>query len=212
MRRLSAALPLLLLLLGVGGPAAALDFDTFECITDNSATNCAAGEAQLAATLVESGADALLTLTMTGPANGVVEQLWIDSLLVTGVSFDGSTEGGIVAFGDGVTGGNLPGGNPVGFDSDWNIAAEHPGPKYGIGRHNQDDVSPQGAAFLIRYDGDFAELLADLKIGVHVIGFDRGSSEAFTSIPVPEPGSFALVSLGLTTIIAARRQRSRRRA
>ena len=184
--------------LWIGSPAAAVEFEAFTCITNNDAGDCAIGTTQLSATVVQSGGDAVLMISMTGPQAGVVEQIFIESSFVTAISFQASTATGVVAFGTGQVGGNLPGGAMVGFDEVFNIAADNPAPSNGIGRHPQDDVSPQTGAFLLSLTGgDFSLLLADLRIGVHVIGYTSGGSESFVSTPVPEPGTFALLATGL---------------
>jgi|GEM_PF-3732933 len=185
--------------LWIGSPAAAIGFEAFSCITNNDAGDCAIGSAQLSAEIVQSGEDARLTITMTGDLEAaLVKQIFIESSLVTAISFQGSTAAGTVAFGTGQAGGNLPGGTNVGFEEAFNIAADNPAPSNGIGRHPQDDVSPQTGAFLLSLTGgDFSLLLADLRIGVHVIGYTSGGSESFVSTPVPEPGTFALLATGL---------------
>ena len=193
--------------LWIGSPAAAVEFEAFSCITNNDAGDCAIGTTQLSATVVQSGGDAVLMISMTGPQAGVVEQIFIESSFVTAISFQASTATGVVAFGTGQVGGNLPGGAMVGFDEVFNIAADNPAPSNGIGRHPQDDVSPQTAAFLLSLTGgDFSDLLTDLRIGVHVIGYSSGGSESFISTPIPEPGTFALLATGLLGLATAGRR------
>ena len=193
--------------LWIGSPAAAVEFEAFTCITNNDAGDCAIGTTQLSATVVQSGGDAVLMISMTGPQAGVVEKIFIESSFVTAISFQASTATGVVAFGTGKVGGNLPGGAMVGFDEVFNIAADDPAPSNGIGRHPQDDVSPQTGAFLLSLTGgDFSDLLTDLRIGVHVIGYSSGDSESFISTPIPEPGTFALLATGLLGLATAGRR------
>ena len=150
--------------LSIGAPASAVGFGTFSCITNNDSGDCLIGATQLSATLVAAGSDAVLTLTMAGSDAGVVKQLFIESSIVSGISFQGSVASGLVAFGTGSSGGNLPGGNSVSFNEAFNIAAANPAPRNGIGRHPQDNVSPQAGAFLLSLTGgSFGELLAELR-------------------------------------------------
>lgn len=193
--------------LWIGSPAAAVEFEAFSCITNNDAGDCAIGTTQLSATVVQSGGDAVLMISMTGPQAGVVEQIFIESSFVTAISFQASTATGVVAFGTGQVGGNLPGGAMVGFDEVFNITADDPAPSNGIGRHPQDDISSQSGAFLLSFTGgDFSNLLTDLRIGVHVIGYSSGGSESFISTPIPEPGTFALLATGLLGLATAGRR------
>ena len=204
-QRYALAFVLTLATLAISAPAAAVGLGTFGCITNNIAGDCAIGEAQLSATLVESGGDVLLTLTMTGSDAGVVEQLFIESSIVSGITFQSSTAAGIVVFGSGQSGGTLPGGNMVGFMEAFNISANNPKPRNGIGRHSQDDLSPQAGAFLLELTGgSFDDLLSDLRIGVHVISFDTDGSESFISV-VPEPRTAMLLGLGLLMLCVVRR-------
>jgi hypothetical protein len=57
----------------------------------------------------------------------------------------------------------------------------------------------------------FADLLADLRVGLHVIAFEGEGSASFiaepTPEPIPEPGSLSLLLLGLAPLALARRRR-----
>jgi hypothetical protein len=203
-------LPLFLALACFASPAGAVGFETFGCITSNDVGDCSIGEAALSMTIVESGGEALLTVTMTGSDPAVVEQVFIESEFVSAISFAGSVGAGVVGFSSGVTGGNLPGGNPLDFTEAVNTSAFSQAPLWGIGAHPQDQVSGQSGTFLLSYSGaTFEELVAELRIGVHMIGYASGGSESFVSVPlplpIPEPSTFAMLLSGLFGLAVLRR-------
>lgn len=179
---------LLALALIASAPAAAVPLVSFQCITNNNAGDCAIGESQLSGDLTGN----VLTITMTGTASGVVKQIFIEGAGVTGISFDSNVGPGLVAFGAGAAGGNLPGGNQpsVDFMEAVNISAQGPAPRNGIGWHNQDQNSPQAGTFIL------SGYLSDLRVGVHVIGFDGNGSESFVALPIPEPNALLVFCLG----------------
>ena len=89
------------------------------------------------------------------------------------------------------------------FTEAWNITAINPAPRKGIGWHPQDQTSPQTGKFNLTGD------LTDLRIGVHVIGFESGGSESFVSLdPVPEPN--ALLAFAVGALVVAHQVRRRR--
>ena len=190
--------------------AHAVPLNDFGCITNNSAGDCAIGEDQISATLTEGAAgEATLEITMTGTDAAVIEQLFLDSTLLTGASFTSSGGIGIVEFTDDSSAGNLPGGNTVAFSTDESSSADPPPTKNGIGYHNNDQTSGQSGSFLLEYGGTFDELVASLTVGVHVIGFDSGGSESFTTgggPPVPEPTAALVFAIGFGVVSAARRR------
>jgi len=195
----------------VAGRADAVPLTSFDCITETLASNCAIGEAQLSGTVVASNGDALLTIQMSGPADGVAGQVFIESSLVSGISFSGSGGLGIVDFTSDGSPGTLPGGSGVGFVIAVSESADNPQTRNGIGRHSQDDVSPQSGMFLLTLSGgDFNDLLSDLRVGVHVISFESSGSESFLTRPVPEPETAVLVGLGLVGLLVGSRRRSPR--
>ena len=138
--------------------------------------NCTIAENQLSADLTGD----ILTITSNGSEAAVVEQVFIEAAGVTGGSF----LGGIGSdFGNAVMGGNLPGGNTVSFMTDYNFAADNPAPRDGVGYHPQDTQVIQTAQFQLLGD------LSDIRIGVHVIGFESGGSESLITGAVPEPSA-----------------------
>ena len=191
--------------------ADAIPLTPFDCITDTLASNCVIGEAQLSGSVIASNGDALLTIQMSGPADGVVKQVFVESSIVSAISFSGSGGVGVVAFTADNNPGTLPGGSGVGFVTDVSASADPPPTPNGIGRHSQDDTSPQSGMFLLTLSGgDFNDLLSDLRVGVHVISFESSGSESFLTRPVPEPETAVLVGLGLVGLLVGSRRRSPR--
>ena len=59
-----------------------------------------------------------------------------------------------------------------------------------------------GVVFNLQLGGTFADIVSELttgelRVGIHVQGYATGGSESFVNLPVPEPGTALLLSLGL---------------
>ena len=194
------------------GSGHAVPLNTFTCITNNIAGDCAIGVAQLSGSVEgPSAGTAILEIVMSGAANAVVEQVFIESSFVTGASFISNTgiAGSFVEFTVDGSPGNLPGGNQpaVAFMVDVSVSADPPPPRNGIGRHPSDNLSPQSGLFGMTHTGSFADLLSDLRVGVHVIGYTTDGSESFVSAPIPEPSTLLLLASGLAGLGFFRRRR-----
>lgn len=171
---------------------------SFDCITDNSATDCGIATSQLSVTIDALGASQVrLALSNEGPSAAVY----------TRILFDGSVLASIAAIGDSppavdfavATPGTLPGGNgnPYQFSADLEAAAVSPAPHRGVG---PDESLTLDLAIAPGFDfDDVVAALANgsLRIGLHVQSFASGGSESVLNVPVPEPGTFALLAIGL---------------
>ena len=176
--------------------------DDFECITDNAAGDCAAGTSQLSGELVHLvEGEALLTIANDGSQDLVVARIYLESDLVVDLLLSDFDEGSFS-----IRGGPplLPGGGRS-FEVSFSRLADPAPPKNGIGPGESADFT------LVLEDGvSVADLIGDLRIGVHVIAFGDGGSESFVARPIPEPGTAALLAAGLAGTALVRRARRRR--
>ena len=212
-----AAAGLAVTLLSASGARA--DLITFENITGNHPSSAAAGEAQLSAELelVPGEDDAVRFCFFNhGPVASSVKDIHFEDDLallaeLTAISGTG------VRFSEEDRAGNLPGGQPIGFDADTSLSAHSPAPSWGL---NPGDVLYLSFGLSAGADLDAVRAAiasGDLRIGLHVIAYPNGKSESFVSVPggaapppqaVTEPSLVVVMGLGLVAMGALRRTRS----
>ena len=191
----------------------------FDNITNNNSGDAAIGEAQLFVDVTGpfggenlSATQALFTFLNIGTeASSICDVYFDDGSLLSIASIDNSSSG--VLFSQLATPPNLPGANEA--DPDFKTTA-------GFSADSDSSVQPNGVnpgeylgiLFNLQpglYLGDvYAQLASgDLRIGIHVQGFESndGGSESFVNNPVPEPATMLLFGAGLIGIAAFGRKR-----
>ncbi len=186
----------------------------FNCITHNLAGDCAVGEAQLSVTVTDAGSDQVLfTFDNAGPEASSIADVYFDDGANPSIAAIAEiiNEPG-VSFSIGAAPPDLPGGNnaspsfsvTAGLAADSDSAVQpngvNPGESLGI----KVDLAT-GASYLTLLD----EILGgDLRIGIHVQGFEGGGSESFVN-NVPVPAAVWLFGSGLLGLVGvARRKRA----
>lgn len=186
----------------------------FTNITLNDPTNAAIGETQLSMSVFDHGSQALFEFYNIGEEACSITQIYFDdsvlSLLDSIAYIDDSDPG--VSFSEGASPPNLPGRNAVGgFTVSFSISPDAPTQPNGV---NPDETV--GIMFNLGSTSSFNELItgvnhADLRVGMHVQGFESGGSESYihviNSAPMP-----ATAWLGAALLLAtlARRRPTRR--
>ena len=210
LRKSIPAATLLAAVVAVPAHAATLSFD---CITNNLAGDCAIGEAQLSVDVTDVGSgQVLFTFNNSGPGASSIADVYFDDGTLLGIaSIDNSDSG--VDFAQLASPGNLPGANnatppfqtTAGFSADSNPPVQPNG------------VNPGeflGITFDLQAGGTFADVLSELttgelRVGIHVQGYESGGSESFVNNPVPVPAAIWLFGSGLLVLVGiARRKRS----
>jgi len=197
-----------LLAFGAAGAAQAEDY-SFACVTNNSATNCAAGSAQFGLTLTQGAGYVAFLFTNGGPLASSITDIYFDWLDPAGTYAPGTiTSSAGVSFDWGATPPNLPGATNLDPDFSADLAADSDAPAQPNG------VNP-GEWVSFRFLTDSTSTADDLysgalRVGVHAQGFSNGGSESFVTIssPAPEPETYALFLAGLAVVgTVARRKR-----
>ena len=207
--------PLLLLLVVAGfllwlaGPASAVTLG-FDCISNNLAGDCAIGEAQMTVDVTDPGSGRIdfTFRNAGGSASSITDVYWDDGTLLTIFSI---TNGAGVDFAAGASPGNLPSGSSASppFEATAGFSADSEPPAQPNGVNPGELLT---VTFTLIGGQTFADAIqdltdGDLRIGIHVQGYASGGSESLVNHPVPEPGTGALVVVGLVALVASRIRR-----
>ncbi|NET40103.1 MAG: hypothetical protein F6K19_50560 [Cyanothece sp. SIO1E1] len=169
-------------------PAQAFTFN-FKNITNNSSTNAAIGESQLFLEVTDAGnGQALFTFLNQGPDAASITQIYFDdedNSILSDIALVDDSAGG-VSFEEARRPGNLPGGNPIDFDADFEVS---PTSRGGVANNGISPTESLGITFDLA--GTFDNLInelsnGELMVGFHVQAFQDGGSESFVSVRPPE--------------------------
>lgn len=192
----------------------------FGGITNNNPGDVAIGQSQFSVEVKDAGAGSVEFLFMNaGPDAASMVQLYWDDIddvlnLLTGWSTTTPTKGspnyGVNFSGGSANPGNLPGGNPVGFDADHSIQPKSQGGKSKNGVGAGENVSVYFST-----NGSYQDVIdamddGGLVVGLHAQAFRSGGSESFTNnrvtgIPTPTAAFAGIAMMGLA---AVRRRRA----
>ena len=225
------------LLLGFAAQPAKAGF-TFKNITNNNATDAAAGEAQLSVGVTAVGTTRVaFTFKNVGSAAMSITDVYFDDGTLLGIS--SVTNGPGVSFtGGSASPGNLPGGNgnPINFDTTAGFLADSDSPRTENGVNpgetltitfnliNGKTYANTIAAINLSLANPGVDMTDGLRIGIHVQAFSSGGSESFVNgrydgnpttggdpaVITPAPGGLVLLATALPFAFGLRRRLSRR--
>ena len=176
---------------------------SFNCITNNTAADCATGEAQFALSVTNGAGVVNFLFTNTGPNASSITDVYFDWASSTYALGQGvlTDSGAGVSFSWGASPPNLPGGNGIGFKAD--IAADSNNPTQPMGVNPGEWLN---IAFTSQADLITGLNSGDLRVGIHTQGYAGGGSESLVA-PIPEPETYAMMLIGLTLLSFKARRR-----
>ena len=196
---------------------------SFVNISNNNAVDAAIGEAQLSVELFDLGDTAQFVFSNSGLYASSITDIYFDdgtnsifNAPIFLADIDNSDAG--VSFAPGATPGNVPAANLAlpGFDTTDGLSADSDSPHLSANGVNPGETLGITLAFI---DGvNFNDLInemasGDLRIALHVQGFDGGGSETFVNTPiVPIPSSLLLATIGIGTVKFLRQRKGKRLA
>lgn len=211
------------LLLAAALPAQAVPL-SFYCLTNNSATDCATGVAQLSVDVTSYGIgtgtggvdQVLFSFYNTGSTASSIADVYFDDGSLLGISSlidadDGTGGSAGVDFSPGASPPDLPGASNASppFQVTSSFLADSDPPVQPNG------VNPGewlGIVFDLQGSQTFSDVITELtngtlRIGLHVQGFGYGGSESFINNPVPVPAAVWLFGSGLLGLVGVARRR-----
>jgi hypothetical protein len=176
----------------------------FECITNNRPADAAIGEAQLFVDVTDYGNDQVLfTFRNTGPAASSIADVYFDDGTLLGIA--SIIDGTGVDFEIDASPGDLPGGKNI--EPDFKVSQGF------FSADSEPPTQPNGVnpdewlqiVFNLQPGKTFGDVLGDLdsrdlRIGIHVQGFENEGSESFVNT-IPDATTLSL--LGSAMLIAA---------
>jgi hypothetical protein len=196
--------------------AAADEFKyTFQCITDNNASDCSVLETQLSVTIGLNATNSSMVdflFQNSGPAASSIADVYFDDPIPRLLGNPAIiTQSNGVSFSAGCNPGNVPGGNLYGFTTAYCADSNNPMQPNGVnpGEWLRLSYTLQGNATLL----DVLNAIAadSYNVGIHVqgLGVDgQGSESGIMHLqPVPEPASILLLGGGAAAAFIRRRRR-----
>jgi hypothetical protein len=200
--------PWVVVLLVVGGLPAWASAETiygFTGVTNNKVADTATGAAQLFVGVSDASVGgqnrAAFRFFNLGPAASSIADVYFDDGSLLGIASITSSAG--VSFSQGASPGNLPGGNGINFATTAGFLADSDAPVQPNGVNPGESLT---ITFNLINGNTFADTLAaieqglalgstsnqpgqptNLRIGIHVQGFDGGGSESFVNGPPRTP-------------------------
>lgn len=194
-------------------PAAHASTLGFFGITSNDVGDVAIGEAQLTVDVTDPGGNQVLfTFLNAGPAASSIVQVYFDDGSLLGIaSIDDSDPG--VEYSQDASPPDLPGGENATppFEVTAGFLADADAGQGGKQLHGVNPGESLGILFDLQDEQTFNNVIAELasgelRIGIHVQGFDSGGSESFINNPVPLPAAVWLLGSALLALIGLRRR------